>query len=194
VAKYKCTVEHQLLTLCAGYIIHVLTLYIAFTFCTKCKNARTFKRASVNNALKVRLKGAVGSLQVLRQFEAARHAGGPVRDHRPLCLNLDDHIRVCSVVKGKGNNFRSLPGVVTHEDGQLMCSTCCHCFVVVVVVVVCVVAVVAFVVDPGGKCLMRGSCEAIDWCGNGQSMTSYRSNSGLHVSEDIITPIQTECR
>ncbi|KAL0043430.1 hypothetical protein WJX79_004501 [Trebouxia sp. C0005] len=56
-------------------------------------------------------------LEVLRQFEAARHAGGPVRDHRPLCLNLDDHIRVCSVVKGKGNNFRSLPGVVTHEDG-----------------------------------------------------------------------------
>ena len=87
----------------------------------------------------VRFNCAVRSVQVLRQFEAAKHAGGPVRDHRPLCLNLDDHIRVCSVVKGKGNNFRSLPGVVTHEDGQLMCSTCCHCMFVVVVVVVVVV-------------------------------------------------------
>jgi len=177
---------------------------------------RTFKRASVNNALKVRLKGAVGSLQVLRQFEAARHAGGPVRDHRPLCLNLDDHIRVCSVVKGKGNNFRSLPGVVTHEDGQLMSPTCCLCIgggavvavvvfavadvvvavvvvsVVVAVVVVSVVVVVVVAVA-GGKYLMRSSCEVTDWCTNGQSsMTSYRSNSGLHVSEAIITPVQTE--
>ena len=120
----------------------------------------------------VRAKRAVGWVQVLRQFEAARHAGGPVRDHRPLCLNLDDHIRVCSVVKGKGNNFRSLPGVITHEDGQLMCSTCCHCVVVVVaaagVVVVVVVFVVVVVVDAGGKCMMRSSCAATDCCANGQ--------------------------
>ena len=50
-------------------------------------------------------------------FEAARKATGPVRDHRPLCLNLDDHIRVSSVKKAKGSNFRSLPGVVTNSDG-----------------------------------------------------------------------------
>jgi len=75
-------------------------------------------------------------LQVLQQFEAARHAEGPVRDHRPLCLNLDDHIRVCSVVKGKGNNFRSLPGVVTHEDGEPLFPICCLCNFVVDIVVV----------------------------------------------------------
>ena len=53
-------------------------------------------------------------VQVIRQFEAAKVAKGPVRDHRPLCLNLDDHIRVCSVVKAKASNYRSFPGVVTH--------------------------------------------------------------------------------
>lgn len=57
---------------------------------------------------------------MLRQFEAAQSAKGPVRDHRPLCLNLDDHIRVCTVVKAKKSNYRSLPGVVTHEkDGEM---------------------------------------------------------------------------
>ena len=56
--------------------------------------------------------------QVLEMFEAARKATGPVRDHRPLCLNLDDHIRVSSVKKAKGSNFRSLPGVVTNSDGE----------------------------------------------------------------------------
>ena len=56
--------------------------------------------------------------QVLEMFEAARKASGPVRDHRPLCLNLDDHIRVSSVKKAKGSNFRSLPGVVTNSDGE----------------------------------------------------------------------------
>lgn len=53
-------------------------------------------------------------MQVIGQFEAAKVAKGPVRDHRPLCLNLDDHIRVCSVVKAKACNYRSFPGVVTH--------------------------------------------------------------------------------
>lgn len=119
-------------------------------------------------------------MQVLRQFEAARHADGPVRDHRPLCLNLDDHIRVCSVVKGKGNNFRSLPGVVTHEDGQLMCSTYCLCIGGVVAVVVVVAAVVivvggvvvvVVVVGPEGKCLTSRTCEATDWCAMGRRMT-----------------------
>ena len=59
------------------------------------------------------------ALQVLQEFEVARRASGPVRDHRPLCLNLDDHMRVCHVVKAKKSNFRCFPGVVTHADGEL---------------------------------------------------------------------------
>lgn len=51
---------------------------------------------------------------MIRQFEAAKGAKGPVRDHRALCLNLDDHTRVCSVVKAKASNYRSFPGVITH--------------------------------------------------------------------------------
>lgn len=54
-------------------------------------------------------------MQVIGKFEAAKVAKGPVRDHRPLCLNLDDHMRVCSVVKTKASNYRSFPGVVTHS-------------------------------------------------------------------------------
>lgn len=57
-------------------------------------------------------------LQVMEQFQAAREAKGPVRDQRPLCLNLDDHTRVCSIPKAKRANFRQLPGVVTHPDGE----------------------------------------------------------------------------
>lgn len=53
-------------------------------------------------------------MQVIGQFEAAKVAKGPVRDHRALCLNLDDHMRVCFVVKAKASNYRSFPGVVTH--------------------------------------------------------------------------------
>ncbi len=136
----------------------------------KCgKSSIEGSKMHLQNPVVVRLNCDVGSVQVLRQFEAAKHAGGPVRDHRPLCLNLDDHIRVCSVVKGKGNNFRSLPGVVTHEDGQLMCSTCCHCMFVAVVVVVVIV-----VVDPGGKCLRRSTCKATGWCANSKSVTYTR--------------------
>lgn len=69
-------------------------------------------------------------MQVIRQLEAAKVAQGPVRDHRPLCLNLDDHIRVCSVVKAKKSNYRSLAGVVSHADGKpLLVETLCLVFV-----------------------------------------------------------------
>ena len=61
----------------------------------------------------------LNSLQVLEMLDEAQEAKGPIRDHRPLCLNLDDHTRVCRVKKAKGHNFRSLPGVVSHPDGAL---------------------------------------------------------------------------
>lgn len=65
---------------------------------------------------------------MLKQFEAAREAKGPVRDHRPLCINLDDHTRVCHIQKAKRANFRSLQGVVTHADGKKHSSPCdCQC-------------------------------------------------------------------
>ena len=58
-------------------------------------------------------------VQVLEKLDEAQEATGPIRDHRPLCLNLDDHTRVCHIKKAKGHNFRSLPGVVSHPDGAL---------------------------------------------------------------------------
>ncbi|KAL3146940.1 hypothetical protein ABBQ38_014910 [Trebouxia sp. C0009 RCD-2024] len=63
--------------------------------------------------------------EVIRQFEAAKGAKGPVRDHRALCLNLDDHTRVCSVVKAKASNYRSFPGVITHGGTGKSSGKCC---------------------------------------------------------------------
>lgn len=62
-------------------------------------------------------------MQVIKQFEAAKVANGPVRDHRALCLNLDDHTRVCSVVKAKASNYRSFPGVITHAGTGMLLPT-----------------------------------------------------------------------
>ncbi|GKV21738.1 hypothetical protein SLEP1_g31690 [Rubroshorea leprosula] len=40
-------------------------------------------------------------------------------DHRPLELNTDDHQRVCQIPKGKGANFRDLPGVRVLPDNKV---------------------------------------------------------------------------
>ncbi len=55
--------------------------------------------------------------QVLKEAEHAEKAVGPLRDHRSLCLNFDDHLRCCSVPSKKDANFREMPGVITHGDG-----------------------------------------------------------------------------
>lgn len=45
-------------------------------------------------------------------------AGGPMRDHRSLCVNTDDLLRCGAVPAAKGANFRDLHGVVTNKpDG-----------------------------------------------------------------------------
>ena len=46
--------------------------------------------------------------------------GGPVRDHRALCVNADDLLRCGAVPAAKGANFRDLHGVVTNKsDGRV---------------------------------------------------------------------------
>ena len=47
-------------------------------------------------------------------------AEGPVRDHRPLCLNHDDYLRCAAVPKEKNANYRSLPGLVTNRTDKAL--------------------------------------------------------------------------
>ncbi|KAK9823255.1 hypothetical protein WJX72_001381 [[Myrmecia] bisecta] len=42
----------------------------------------------------------------------------PLRDHRSLCLNLDDQIRCERIPRESNANFRQLPGVITHANGK----------------------------------------------------------------------------
>jgi len=42
-----------------------------------------------------------------------------LRDHRPYMCNADDFLRVLAVQR-EGGCFRDMPGVITHQDGELM--------------------------------------------------------------------------
>ena len=54
----------------------------------------------------------------MQSLETAQAASlkSPLRDHRSLCFQLDDHLRICQIPKRKGANFRDLPGVTTWPD------------------------------------------------------------------------------
>jgi hypothetical protein len=70
-----------------------------------------------NESVRGALSRALRWLQIRAENERGLTATGPLRDHRPLCLNFDDYLRCCSVPKRKDANFRDLPGVITHADG-----------------------------------------------------------------------------
>ena len=57
----------------------------------------------------------------MKEAQVAEKSRGPLRDHRCLCLNLDDYLRCCHVPSKKDANFRDMPGVLTHKDGARCC-------------------------------------------------------------------------
>jgi hypothetical protein len=42
----------------------------------------------------------------------------PLRDHRALLCNADDFMRMVSVPQEQYANYRDMPGVITHADGE----------------------------------------------------------------------------
>lgn len=75
----------------------------------------------VRAAIEVALSRTVAKcLKTNRAEEQQSFVSGILRDHRALCLNVDDLARCAAVPMKKGANFRDLEGVITHADG-----TCC---------------------------------------------------------------------
>ena len=64
------------------------------------------------------------SPQVMSEVHKARSLLSPdlpLRDHRPLTCNADDHARMAAVPHKPRACFRDMPGIVSNSDGVCVC-------------------------------------------------------------------------